>query len=757
MGYVEVTPRRDTTPQHQFDQNDPPYVPAHPIERGGLGVTSHSLHQPIDEDTDPGFVVDTHGPARPWVSHTVKQAVPLSVAVMLWGAAEAAHLAPLTWPIGAPAATAVYFVGAMATWTAWGRRNPDNREQRRRWARTVIVTGGAWLLWAATVGPGPLSTVLLTLGGAALAAPYWQRHARWTSDDDHDPEPEENIDFGEMPEVPALPVMEVVEQRTANQQHWDTLVGGLDGIGELRGSRLTDPFLTDQYETYTIQLVAGRQTSGSATGSRRKIASAYGRAATTIAIMPHPSGEEDKAQIRFSRDNPLANSFWYPSPAQALDLTGGNIRAIIGYHGDSSPVWWEFYRAGWGALGGGVFGDTGSGKSVLLQSLTTSAAYSGLIYPVVGCPQGGASFPMWIEHSDWSAPSADEILLQARGLLRAHTIRSMVNRLMKREIHVPTATEPMLAWILDELHKMRDHPHAAEFYRILDLLEREGRKTAIRAIIADQDPSVPKTFNGLMTIRRSLLSSQVVTLRLGSSVDSQLPGIEVNPKTLPKKFPDGTATSGLGALIGDPEAMRVARLRDAWDLARNAPKLTIEPAVANSMGPDYLERHTRSLEQDGDTAAQLEEFDPELVARIVADKPELAEAARLAKITRARRAAEDVTQRQAPTTIAASTGTTAVGMLNRPTGPRIVMPPIPTCVVPPPKKPEPATWTCVERVEHVMKDGVTAFGEIHDQARKPDGDKYSETRVRDALKELAARGLVEDGGHGHHVYRFRVA
>jgi hypothetical protein len=685
---------------------------------------------------------------KPWVTQAIKQAVPLPVAAMLWGAAEAAHATADVWPWGVPVTVAVYVVGAIAAWTSWAKNHPENRAQRRRWVRTVIASSGTWLLWAALTGPGQWAGLLLVAGGAATMLPYWTRNSPWQPDtiyatpNDGGDDPEEDM------EVPDAPVLEVVEHRTANQLHWDTVVAGPHGTPGLAGTRLVDPDITDGYEEYTIQLVAGKQTSLAATTNVRNIASAYGRSITTIAVMPHPSGVENKAKIRFAKDNPLAKTFWWPGPEQALDLRGGNIRAIFGYHGDGSPVWWEFYRNGWGAKGGGVFGDTGSGKSELLRSLITSAAYSGLILPVVGCPQGGASFPMWIEHSDWSAPTADEILLQARGLRRAHATRSMINRLMKRELHVPTPDEPMLLWTIDELHKMREHPDAAEFYQILDLIEREGRKTAVRALVADQDMSVPATFFNIGTIRRSLLAAQVVTLRMGAQLDAQVgSALLVNPRALPKEFPDGTPTSGLGALVGDAETMRVGRLRDAWALAKNAPRLTIEKAVANAIGPDYLDRHARGLRQDGEAAAEIFEVDPELFAQIVADKPELAaaaEAARLEKIARTFQLTGDET--------------THLRDLARPTdplAPRIVMPAVPRCQVTPLRPVPAATWTCLERVEELLKNGVTRFGEIEAAAKRPDGKTYSETAIREALKELISQGRAEDGGHAH--YRFRAA
>lgn len=690
--------------------------------------------------------------AKPWVRQTVQQAVPFPVAALLWGAAEAAHLAPDTWPIGAPAATAVYFVAAIGVWTAWARNHPDNRAARRRWATTVITTSGTWLLWAASAGVGHVATVLLTLGGTALALPYWTRNSVWQPrrpavEPDPDPEPDDVLEpeFLEVPEAPEPEPVELPDPRTANQMHWDGVVAVL--VPAVAGSTLTDPMITDDFEQYTGQLVPGKQTTRGAMAAAAQIASAYGLSFATIGVLPHPSGDQDKFVIRFAKANTLAKSQDFPvEPAQAIDLTGGNLRVLFAFRSDGSPVWWTFYLAEWGALGGAVFGDTGSGKSVLLRVLITLAAYTGLIVPIVACPQGGASYPMWMQHGHWPAASGDVIMRQARALLAAHTIRSIINKLKRRDVHPLTPDAPLLIWVIDEFHKMAEHPDAAEFHCAVDTLEREGRKTGIRLVVSDQDPSVPKTFGNLMTIRRSLLSAQCYTLRLASNVASQLPGMQVDPTTLPQYFPDGSRAAGLGAVVGEAELSRVVNLRTtrAWELAAAAPTLTIEPAVANRMGEDYRLRFERNLEDDGDAVAELERFDPQLAAELIAENPELGQAAEEARLRAERRVAAERTTAAA----AMPDEATPASVMPRPR--LIPVPSMPMCR----RQSRPASnWTCVEKIEQVMRAGATRFGAIWDQARRPDGQRYSETAVRKAIAELIDAAKVIDAGYGKYHYQ----
>jgi hypothetical protein len=683
----------------------------------------------FDPDADE-FAVEPPGGGKPWREHVVRQAMPFSVAALLWAAAESAYLAPDTWPVGAPVAASVYFVAAIGMWTAWARNNPVNRKQRRRWAYTVIGAGGGWLLWAASFGAGHVATMLLAVGGGALMLPYWARHALWTNPRrpaPPAPEPDDSDAQGDEAVVPETPTVEVAEpELDTNQLLWQQMVGGRDGL--LPGSVLLEPKCSEVFDEYLAQLDSRKHTSESAFSVRRRIAALWGMPLTSVSVLPHPMGFEDKVLVRFSRTNPLQAAKPYPGPQQAIDLTGGNIRVLVGFRADGSPVWWTLFEAGWGMRGGAVFGDTGSGKSVLLRSLITSFAYTGLVLPVVGCPQGGASYPMWIKHAPWPAPSGDEIMHQARGLLAAHRRRSAINRLQHRDLHIPTRDAPLLPWFVDELHKMREHPAQDEFFAIADIVEREGRKTGIRMVIADQDPSVPKTFNNLNSLRSSLIGTggQCVILRISKNVGAQLPGGLVDPRTIPTKFPDGTPTSGLAVLNGEPELFRVANLIGAEELAAAAPTLEPEPAIVGIMGDHYGKRHTRRAEEDGKLAVEIAKDDPELYAQLVRDDPTLAVAAQAAAEA-ARRAAhakqDDSAASEDPTTD------------SRAVLPRVSVPQVPAI--------KPITWTCEQRVLQAVRHGFTKFGDIKAEATKPDRTQYSETALRDAIASLGKRGLVD--------------
>lgn len=702
--------------------------------------------EPFDTEPVEQYEVNTDAPPppRPWRTKLRRMFMPFPVAGLLWASADAANSLPLDGVAGALAdvtPAAVYFVAAMGYWRQWADQQPETtRRERRRWATTVIAGGTGWLLWGATFGPATFADIVLVAGGSALMIPYWDRNSPWQRKHAKPENDDTDLVHEELPDTPDVPEMDVVtvtDRLTPTQLFWDSAVA--DRLSALRGTYLTDPLITDEYEQYTIQLQSATQTTGGAQAAATNVASAFGRSLDTIVVLPYPTGDQDKAVLRLTKANPLQGTRTYPGAAQAIDLTDGNIRGLIGHRGNGSSVWWEFFKAGWGLRGGAVFGDSGAGKSELLISIITSAAYSGRLVPIVACPQGGASFPMWMEHGHWPAPSGDEILHQARGLLKAHQMRSLLNKLRGDQFHTPTELEPGYPWIVDEIHKIKEHEAAAEIYMILDILAREGRKTAIRPIVADQDPSVPATFFNLMSLRNNAISGNCVTLRLGSNADSMLKGMKLNPCTLPELFPDGSPTAGLGIILGESEPFRVDRVMNAWDLAKEAPQRTIDAAIAGSMGEHYALRHQRGLADAAEAAAQIELHDPKLIETLLATKPELAAALEKLKTELARAAAAP------PIPAAPSRSTTTVLVLGVPAVPQLEL-------VPAKSVQDKQAWTCMDRVEEALRQGVTQFGEIHKYAIKPSGEQYKETAVRNALKQLVAEGRCRDGGYQRWEY-----
>lgn len=664
-----------------------------------------------DQDAPPPF--DTQ-----WKLNLGRQFVPYPVTALLWAGAQVAHVVPEALPVTA----CTYLVVAVAWWTVWARKHPESRAQRRRWATTVVLGGGAWLMWAAVHGPTGLSVTALAVGMFTVVTPYWRRNRIPIP-----PKHRGSTELAVLEPPDDAPQIEVVEDDIPwTVARWIELVASPSGA--LPGSYLTNHRVEDGVEFYTIQLRSGRETTDTALAAAPRVASALLMSMSQVAIDVHPTGDASKALLMVTGKSPLQNVPAYPGPLAALDLTDGNIRAWIGLFQDGTDLWWDFYRCEWGACGGVVIGGTRSGKSELLKSIITTAVYSKLIVPFLADPQGGQSVPEYARHGHWPATTEGEILRQARALDRALTARSHINGLRGRKLHVPTQQEPILLWVVDECHKV--FKAGSEIAEIADRIAREGGKAGVVLVAASQYPGL-ETFGNRDSLRNSLLAGNGVCLRLATKdVGGMLPGLQGNPHMIPRKFPDGTPTSGMGYTVGERTTpFRAALVRNPMELAAAAPVLEVERATAGYMGQDYTDRHIRHLVARAELAAELDQHDPELVAAITENDPELAEMLRTVQQRQAKALA-------APAVPAAPTPRPAGGVA------ALTVPKAPTLQIAPLPAPNPGT--AVERIYLLLREGVTRKGALVDRSG------YSETQVRNALDELMGVGRVERVSHGEY-------
>lgn len=416
-------------------------------------------------------------------------------------------------------------------------------------------------------------------------------------------------------------------------------------------------------------------------------------------------------------------------------MTGGNIRTLVGYRSNGTKVWWRWYTRGFGMVGGAAFGATGSGKTELLTALITSTAYTGVMAPVVACPQN-KSYPIWRRYGHWPASNPQEVLAQARALWIAHETRTVLNELYGWDVWQPSPDTPLVPWFVDEIHTMRG---CAEFYQLADDIDRAARVTGIRLVAGDQSPSVPDTFGNKSTLRDSLLAGQAATFRVNNSISSMVSNLRVDPAKLPLLFPDGTTTAGLGAMVGEGETFRALRMRNLEQLAANAPKVEFEQTTAACMGEIYTNRFVRKEESRAERVAGLAEANPELLAEVARINPELAARIPKALADRERRRA------QAAKPAAPAQPAAALPPLTVPKPPQLQL------IQPKPAE-DKGTWTCLDKVLEALREGVTQFGEIHKRAVGPDGKQYVETTVRNALTRLEAEGRCRDGGRGRWEY-----
>ena len=639
------------------------------------------------------------------------QLVPYPVIAALWAGAAAAH----DYPAGAAFAVGVALVAAVVWWIAWGRINKISRREQRRWTTTVTLAGTAWLAWAAVAGAGGSRAVVLWLAGYALAWPYWRRH---TIPIPGEPDDEPVVDPGPEPVVADVTI----------PARWASEVAR-------EGGPAARSYLTEHAQVAGGDVFTGvlfRQKAASVLPLVEDIGALLGLAEGEIALDKHPSRRFDRIQVMITdRDrSPLYRRHDYPGPAECFDPATG--RAWIGVRIDGAPAHWDLYRPGWGVCGGIVIGATGTGKSRLLDGIVTTAAYAGPIVPWIGDPQGGASMPAWGRRADWSGTDEDEVTLMLEAGALVVTIRSKVNALFGRSLWTPSSAEPMLLIIVDECHRVLASPeHKERALRAATTIAREGRKAGTGLILATQDPGLPN-FGGTQeaqVLRGSLLKGNGACFRVPSnSAGQMMPGLEVNPKHIPD-------IAGVMCLAGPSNApLRGWYLQDheVDDLAGRAPLSTLEQVSAAYLGQTYTDRHDRRRAARGAIAAELADLDPDLLARVSAVDPTIA-AALAAHHT-------GPTRRTRPTPARATTtpGGGGVVVLRLAPPPRLILPaPIPD--------PDGPKRTAAEWIHDLVAGGVTSPAAL--QAHTG----YSETHVRNTLRELEDSGRIRRVGHGRYA------
>jgi hypothetical protein len=252
--------------------------------------------------------------------------------------------------------------------------------------------------------------------------------------------------------------------------------------------------------------------------------------------------------------------------------------ALVGRFPDGLPVRERIFVPG---IGGGIkhtiiAGCDGSGKTGLIDMGLCISAASEQIAPVILDPQEGQALPAWRDAVPYAA-GVDECMTYLRGLHAAMMDRSRELALLewtqhrcaqdgtgclpgrrgckKRKgfnfydyemIKAARAAQglgplPIIEITIDEaavLLAMRGAPAL-----LLDIAKL-GRKVGFRLRLALQVPSISEMHKG--ELRSILNGGNVICFRTGDKVTNGMANIPANPHQLPKVWPDGKPTAGLG-------------------------------------------------------------------------------------------------------------------------------------------------------------------------------------------------------------------
>jgi hypothetical protein len=135
---------------------------------------------------------------------------------------------------------------------------------------------------------------------------------------------------------------------------------------------------------------------------------------------------------------------------------------------------------------------------------------------------------------------------------------------------------PLIFMVFDEAHLLLGHPkYGEEAKRITGNLVKLDRKAGGHLVLVSHSLLLSQL--GDMTLRAMVVGGNAWALRTGENLSGGIIGLEADPKLLPRTFPDGTETHGLGYIVG-PDNRPDSPMRSR--LVQNPRKVAVEAKVA---------------------------------------------------------------------------------------------------------------------------------------------------------------------------------
>jgi hypothetical protein len=449
----------------------------------------------------------------------------------------------------------------------------------RRWTDTAALAASVWLPVLAATGFRSPVPALLALTWVPFAA-VWARHYR------------------------IRPEEAKAEQETRVDTTSDTAVWARLAAKRKWSAWLTDPEVIPGGVKYRIEMDGVETHVGNIMAEPRAIAAAYRSAQTEAYVEPHPTGIESKGTFTKLRAGTLQAAVEWDGRGFTADGL-----ARVARFADSQPVRIRAWIPRDGARHGMVSGTMGAGKSALLDLLIWLALRSAVpVVPIVLDPQNGQSLPQWRGKVIYAA-GVDECVRMRRALNaammdRSRRLASMTwdddgfkakgmqffdARLSGLPIVMPITDE---APLLLSGGESKNPKLAAEMTSLTADAGKLGRKAGESEWIVTQVPSLAE-LGGDQALRAMFVGGSVIGLRSGDRVSGGMVGLQTDPFTLPKYFPDGSPTQGIGYAATMDN--RQAPMRT--DLVPS--RMRHQAVTVPQLEPEFLEAMDRAMGTQG--------------------------------------------------------------------------------------------------------------------------------------------------------------
>ena len=302
-----------------------------------------------------------------------------------------------------------------------------------------------------------------------------------------------------------------------------------------------------------------------------RIAGAYDKPSTEAVVEPYPDGRQSRGYLTLLESDTLARTREWDG--QGADPQTGI--AVLARYMDGADARIRFWAPRDGARHGLFAGATGSGKTYTLDLLVRVAVASGLVVPIILDPQEGQSLPQWRGHVRY-ASGVDECMTMLRGIRKGMFGRSRDlasrtwadedgHQMQGMDFFDPHLTGLRLVLVIgDEFPLLLtgtgriEAKRAEEAVSIAEDIAKLGRKTGVSLWPAAQVPSLGELVS--RALRSMLVGGNVVCLRTGERADAGMIGLDADPSNLPRYFPNGEPTSGLGYVVGPDLRQAPARM-----------------------------------------------------------------------------------------------------------------------------------------------------------------------------------------------------
>lgn len=406
---------------------------------------------------------------------------------------------------------------------------PDHRT----WAPEVAVGAAACsglVFWIATCGLS-MPVVLAVLVGTSIVGARW-----WTTADNA---------LG--PGVPALqpprpaaatpdPAAEVVDHN-AYPALWKRHNGGRNG--KAPGSRLTNPRSTMFAEVFDVELKPGEQTPATLRLGIAHLASGLKIQQGKLLVLDDEGQRgEHMAQIKIITKDPVADIRYYTGPTVTATALDGIVHGI-GRYGDGEG---ELDLVMWNSAGmvpTAIIGVTRSGKSSVGNTAVTGMLDTGVMNLCYIDPKGMSSPELEdvariVILGPENAARAPELLNAILAARREYASRHRVSKFN------PTPELPGWGILHDEFSELVNRGYTKEA-RSWTSLANTIAAAGMWPVAMNQAMHESKWVDDQC---RSAFASQFVVMRMRTTSDKLIPGLELPPSSLPNR-------KGVGVYVYD--------------------------------------------------------------------------------------------------------------------------------------------------------------------------------------------------------------